>query len=164
MVTTANPVLRVEELRRRPLRARPAPAAGAARVYLGRSGRFYAPTGGLSASELWRRAPRRSYDVDLTPHALTTSFELAGVTVELTGLWRTTSPVAVVTHHVENVLAVARPRLVALVEAVAAEAGPTELAGLLDGAVFPPVNLPEGICVYQLRAAVRPAAVEPAPA
>ena len=30
-----------------------------------------------------------------------------------------------------------------------------ELAGMLDDQAFPPVNLAEGICVYQIRARVR---------
>jgi hypothetical protein len=168
---TAGPLLRSEELTRMALRRRPGPGPDRAHVYLARSGRLYAPTGGLSPTELWRRAPRRVYDVDLAPHPLAVTIELSpaggdcaspaegsrSVAVELTGLWRTMSPVAVVTHQLVDVLAVARPQLVALVEAGVADrewSGAAELAALLDERAFPPVNLAEGICLFQLRAAV----------
>lgn len=160
---TGGPLLHTEELTRLALRRRPAPGPDRAQVYLARSGRLYAPTGGLSATELWRRAPRRVYDVDLAPHPLTLTFELAGenpATVELTWVWRTVSPVAVVTHQLVDVLAVARPQLVALVEAACADRpwrDAAELSAVLDGHAFPPVNLAEGICLFEVRARVLPA-------
>ena len=70
------------------------------------------------------------------------------------------SPVAVVTHQVVDVLAIAHPQLLALVEAAVADrpwTGAAELAGLLDERPFPPVNLAEGICLFQIRARVLPA-------
>jgi hypothetical protein len=163
---TGGPLLHSEELTRLALRRRPGPEPGHAQVYLARSGRLYAPTGGLSPAEMWRRAPRRVYDVDLTPHPLALTIELpvaqsgATVAVELTGVWRTMSPVAVVTHQVVDVLAIARPQLLALVGAAVADrpwAGAAELAGLLDERPFPPVNLAEGICLFQIRARALPA-------
>jgi hypothetical protein len=161
---TGGPLLHTEELTRLALRRRPAPAPDRAQVYLARSGRLYAPTGGLSATELWRRAPRCVYDVDLAPHPLTLTTELTGeggpVTVELTWVWRTVSPVAVVTHQLVDVLAVAQPQLVALVEAAVADLpwrDAAELSAILDGHAFPPVNLAEGICLFQVCARVRPA-------
>lgn len=160
---TGGPLLHSEELTRMALRRRPAPGPDHVRVYLARSGRLYAPTGGLSPTELWRRAPRRVYDVDLAPHPLAVTIELSGdgaagtVAVDMTGVWRTMSPVAVVTHQVVDVLAVATPQLVALVEAAVADstwAGAAELSALLDGRAFPAVNLAEGIGLFQLRARV----------
>ena len=171
---TGGPLLATEELTRMALRRRPAPAPDHAHVYLARSGRLYAPTGGLTPTELWRRAPRRVYDVDLAPHPLAVTVELtppatepdlaepgpAGVFVELTGVWRTMSPVAVVTHQVVDVPAVARPQLLALVGAALADrpwSDAAALAALLDERPFPPVNLAEGICLFQIRARVLPA-------
>jgi hypothetical protein len=180
---TGGPLLHSEELTRLALHRRPAPGPDRAQVYLARSGRLYAPTGGLSATELWRRAPRRVYDVDLAPHPLTLTIELSPgaqaepgsggaehhgrlpgdsgpVAVELSWVWRTVSPVAVVTHQLVDVPAVARPQLVALVEAAVADQpwrDAAELAALLDGRAFPPVNLAEGICLFQVRARVLPA-------
>jgi hypothetical protein len=163
---TGGPLLHTEELTRMVLRRRPAPGPDRAQVYLARSGRLYAPTGGLTSAELWRRGPRRVYDVDLTPHPLAVTIDLptgdgAGtVAVELTGVWRTMSPVAVVTHQLVDVLAVARPQLVALVGGAVADqawTGAAELAGLLDERAFPAVNLAEGICLFQIRARVLPA-------
>jgi hypothetical protein len=165
---TGGPLLHSEELTRLALRRRPAPAPDRAHVYLAKSGRLYAPTGGLSAAELWRRAPRRVYDVDLAPHPLTLTIELAAgaeagteesgpVSVELSWVWRTVSPVAVVTHQLVDVLAVAQPQLVALVEAAVADRpwrDGTELSAVLDEHPFPPVNLAEGICLFQVRARV----------
>jgi hypothetical protein len=163
MVHGLNPVLHIEELTRLPLRRRPLAPTGSAQVYLGRSGRLYSPKGGLTARELFWRAPRRVYDIDLTPRPLDTSCELAGpvelrATVNVTGVWRTISPVAVVTHEVVDVAAIARPHLLSLLRGAVAgvdwkTAG--ELADMLDGQSFPPVNLPEGISVYQIRANVR---------
>jgi hypothetical protein len=158
-----NPVLHIEELTRLPLRRRPLAPPGSAQVYLGRSGRLYAPTGGLTARELLRLAPRRVYDVDLTPHPLETTCELTGeaeqprATVAVTALWRTISPVAVVTHQVFDVAAIAQPHLLSLLRGALAGvewASGEDLAGILDGQAFPSVNLPEGICVYQIRASV----------
>lgn len=164
---TGGPLLHTEELTRLALRRRPAPGPDRAQVYLARSGRLYAPTGGLSAAELWRRGPRRVYDVDLAPHPLTLTIELQGqpgeggaVSVELTWVWRTMSPVAVVTHQLVDVLAVARPQLVALVEAAVADRpwrDAAELSAVLDDHAFPPVNLAEGICLFEVRARVQPA-------
>jgi hypothetical protein len=164
---TGGPLLATEELNRMALRRRPAPAPDHAHVYLARSGRLYAPTGGLTPTELWRRAPRRVYDVDLAPHPLAVTVELTpagpaggAVSVELTGVWRTMSPVAVVTHQVVDVPAVARPQLLALVAAAVADrpwSDTAELAALLDARPFPPVNLAEGICLFQIRARVLPA-------
>ena len=170
---TGGPLLATEELTRLALRRRPAPAPDHAHVYLAKSGRLYAPTGGLTPTELWRRAPRRVYDVDLAPHPLAVTVELTppgaptgepagsgAVPVELTGVWRTMSPVAVVTHQVVDVPAVARPQLLALVGAAVADrpwSDRSELAALLDQRPFPPVNLAEGICLFQIRARVSPA-------
>jgi hypothetical protein len=177
---TGGPLLATEELNRMALRRRPAPAPDHAHVYLARSGRLYAPTGGLTPTELWRRAPRRVYDVDLAPHPLAVTVELTpstpagnpdpagdpdpaaggAVSVELSGVWRTMSPVAVVTHQVVDVPAVARPQLLGLVAAAVTDrpwSGPAELAALLDARPFPPVNLAEGICLFQIRARVLPA-------
>ena len=161
---TGGPLLATEELTRMALRRRPAPAPDHAHVYLARSGRLYAPTGGLTPTELLRRAPRRVYDVDLAPHPLAVTVELrvpggstGAVSVELTGVWRTMSPVAVVTHQVVDVPTVVRPQLLALVEAAVADqpwSGPAELAALLDERPFPPVNLAEGICLFQIKARV----------
>jgi hypothetical protein len=70
------------------------------------------------------------------------------------------SPVAVVTHQLVDVLAVAQPQLVALVEAAVADLpwrDAAELSAILDGHAFPPVNLAEGICLFQVCARVRPA-------
>jgi hypothetical protein len=167
---TGGPLLATEELTRMALRRRPAPAPDHAHVYLARSGRLYAPTGGLTPTELWRRAPRRVYDVDLAPHPLAVTVELTApgsgaepagaASVELSGVWRTMSPVAVVTHQVVDVDAVVRPQLLALIEAAVADrpwSGPAELAALLDERSFPPVNLAEGICLFQIKARVLPA-------
>ncbi len=168
---TGGPLLATEELTRMALRRRPAPAPDHAHVYLARSGRLYAPTGGLTPTELWRRAPRRVYDVDLAPHPLAVTVELTprggsatgpagAVSVELTGVWRTMSPVAVVTHQVVDVPALVRPQLLALVETAVADrpwSGPAELAALLDERSFPPVNLAEGICLFQIKARLLPA-------
>jgi hypothetical protein len=160
---TGGPLLHSEELTRMALRRRPGPGPDRAHVYLARSGRLYAPTGGLSPTELWRRAPRRVYDVDLAPHPLAVTIDLSpagdggAVAVELTGVWRTVSPVAVVTHQLVDVAAVARPQLVALVEAAVGDrpwTGAAELAGLLADRAIPSVNLAEGICLLQLRATV----------
>jgi len=164
MVHGLNPVLHIEELTRLPLRRRPLAPPGSAQVYLGRSGRLYAPTGGLTTRELFRLAPRRVYEVDLTPHPLETTCELTGdagerrAIIGVTGVWRTISPVAVVTHGVSDVAAIAQPHLLSLLRGAVAGvewAGPEDLAGILDGQAFPSVNLPEGICVYQIRASVR---------
>jgi hypothetical protein len=160
---TGNPVLHTEELTRLALRRRPLAQAGSAHVYLGRSGRLYAPNGGLTARELFLRGPRRVYEVDLTPRPLDTSCELPGAeelraTVAVTGLWRTISPVAVIIHQVVDVAAIAQPHLLSLLRgAVAGIDWKTaeELGELLHDQAFPPVNLPEGICVYQIRASVR---------
>lgn len=161
---TGGPLLHIEELTRLAPRRRAAPGPDRAQVYLARSGRLYAPTGGLSATELWRLGPRRVYDVDLAPHPLTLTIELTGeggaISVELTGVWRTVSAVAVVTHQLVDVPAVARPQLVALVEAAVADRpwqDAAELAALLDDCAFPPVNLAEGICLFQVCARVLPA-------
>lgn len=177
-MATGGPLLHSEELTRLAPRRRRAPGPDRAQVYLARSGRLYAPTGGLSTTELWRRAPRRVYDVDLAPHPLTLTVELPRgaraepgpggaeppegdtVRVELTGVWRTVSPVAVVSHQLVDVPAVARPQLVALVEAAVAEQpwqDAAELSALLDERAFPPVTLAEGVCLFQVRARVLPA-------
>jgi len=58
------------------------------------------------------------------------------------------------------VLAVAQPQLVALVEAALADRtwrDAAELSAVLDGHAFPPVNLAEGICLFEVRARVLPA-------
>jgi hypothetical protein len=164
MVHGVNPVLHIEELTRLPLRRRPLAPPGSAQVYLGRSGRLYAPAGGLTTAELFRLAPRRVYEVDLTPHPLEATCELGGdagarrAIVGITAVWRTISPVAVVTHEVSDVVAIAQPHLLSLLRGAVAGiewSGPEDLAGILRDQAFPSVNLPEGICVYQIRASVQ---------
>jgi hypothetical protein len=57
-----------------------------------------------------------------------------------------------------DVAAIAQPSLLSLLRGAVAGVqwrGPEELAGILEGQSFPSVNLPEGICVYQIQATVQ---------
>ena len=156
-----NPILYIEDLYRMPLRRRRIPAAGAVQVYLSRNGRLHCPAGGLTLGELWWLAPRRVYEVDGGVHPLELSYDLSGASmhmaVDLTATWRVTDPVAVVRNRVFDVAGIARPRLLQQLED--AVAGPDwhsvpELRDELEHAIFPDVDLPEGIQISEIQATV----------
>lgn len=134
-------------------------------MYLSRGGRLYAPRGALTAGELWWRAPVRVYEVDVVAHSFGLSVEVSNApgdrraAVEVTAAWQVVDPVAVVRDRVSDVSALVYPRLVAALQAGAAETGWITWQGLasaLRDQAVAPIGLPEGLRVDQIQAEVLP--------
>jgi hypothetical protein len=161
---SGNPILYVAELRRYPLRPRHSGVPGTSTVFRSRGGRLTAPRGGYTSGELWWRAPRVGYEVDITPHRLDGHWVVppgapgGPCTVVVTATWVVHAPVLVVVHRVCDAPAIALAHLRHEVARVAAAAGATD-PDALDRAVrraLPDrIDLAEGVRVEALKIAVR---------
>jgi hypothetical protein len=118
----SNPILSIEEFRRFPLRPRRRARLGAVHVYRSAGGDLYCPPGGLTTGELWYRAPREVYEVDVLEHPFELSCELstrpgdAHIHVNVAGRWYVTSPEKIVAGRIFDVSSIAYPAVVSAVQ------------------------------------------------
>jgi hypothetical protein len=157
---TGNPILYVEEHRRLPLRRRRAAVSGAVHVYRSRSGRLSAPPGGYTAGELWWRAPRVAYEIDMTRHPFELTVPVDNVrgvraSVEVVGYWQVHDPCAVVAHRVTDPIDLFWVALHRCVGAAFDDAaGLAELAAATHRALPETITLPEGLWWAEIGARV----------
>jgi hypothetical protein len=155
-----NPILYVEERRRLPLRGRRPEVPGAVVVYRSRVGRLSAPAGGYTAGELWWRAPRVRYEIDVTSHPLRLTWEVDNphgvrAAVEVRGSWRVVDPLAVVANRVTDGPRRCRHRVeVAIGDAFSASRGLAELEAAVRRGLPNTLTLAEGLAVEQLKVRV----------
>jgi hypothetical protein len=148
---TGNPILYIEEHRRLPLRRRRAAVSGAVHVYRSRSGRLSAPPGGYTAGELWWRAPRVAYEIDMTRHPFELTVPVDNVhgvraSVEVAGCWHVHDPCAVVAHRVTDPTGLFRVALHRRVGAAFDDAASlAELASAVRRTLPESITLPEGL-------------------
>lgn len=164
-----NPIRYIEELARMPLRRHREPVPGTVQVYMSKRGKLYYAAGGLTSGELWWRAPCRVYDVDVAAHVFEVSAELASevdgrrVGVQVTAMWQTIDPVAIVENRVSDIGEFAPRRLLEFVESsVRGTFWSTgeQLASVIERWLLPSADLPEGIRLSEIRATVLPAEPE----
>ena len=156
-----NPIVRIEELRRFPMRAARVPPAGTTFVFRSRAGRLTCPPGGYTAGELLWRGPIVLFQVDLAPHPFAVAWELAAdrpggsLVAEVSGRWVVRDPVTVVARRVSDVPALCRSavrRAAGDLPTRAAE--PDHLGRVLSGRL-PPVLDADGMRLQDLHLTVR---------
>lgn len=156
-----NPILRIEELRRFPLRTARIPPTGTTFVFRSRSGRLTCPVGGYTAGELLWRGPLVLFQIDLAPHPFTISWDLVpdwpggSLVAEVCGRWIVRDPVTVVAQRVSNAPSTCRAALRrAAGDLPPGTAEPDRLARVLSGRL-PPVLDVDGLKLQDLLLAVR---------
>jgi hypothetical protein len=159
-----NPIVRIEELRRFPMRAARVPPAGTTFVFRSPGGRLSCPPGGYTAGELLWRGPLVLFQVDLAPHPFAVGWELAAdwpggrLVAEVTGRWVVRDPVIVVAERVSDVPSLCRFALRRAAGGLpSGTAEPDHLGRVLSGRL-PPALDAAGLRLQDLHLTVR---VEP---
>ncbi|MEU4215455.1 hypothetical protein [Actinoplanes sp. NPDC026623] len=161
---TDNPIVRIEELRRFPLRTARIPPAGTTFVFRSRGGRLSCPAGGYTAGELFWRGPLVLFQVDLAPHPFAISWELAAdwpggsLVAEAVGQWVARDPVTVVAERVSDAPSLCRSAVRRAAGDIPTGTAEPDRLGRVLGGRLPPVLDVDGLRLQDLRLSVR---VEP---